>query len=86
MIIILRKVILLAVVFPLVLAFGSNIKLVKPAVVLVKPNGLYSNSKGCFGQNKRLDPLNSKDDKTLKTYFNAMVPAPSRSSFFIKRN
>ena len=62
----------------------SNRTAVKPTVVLIKTDA--SNSVNCFGPNKGLDTLNTKNDKTLKRYFGSMVPAPSRSSLFVKRD
>ena len=62
----------------------DNKNAVKPTIVLVKTETF--NSVGCFGQNSELDTLNVKDDKKLKRYFNSMVPAPSRSSLFVKRD
>ncbi|WP_159020600.1 hypothetical protein [Algibacter sp. L3A6] len=62
----------------------SNKNSAKPTIVLVKTN--RPTTINCFGQNTELDTLNVKDEKKLKRYFNSMVPAPSRSSLFVKRD
>lgn len=84
--IILRQVFLFVMVSTFVFSVGcSGKKTVKPEVILVKSNLSDANSKGCFGQNKNLDTVIDPNDKTLKRYFGSMVPAPSRSSLFVKR-
>lgn len=85
--IILRQVFLFVMVSTFVFSVGgcSGKKTVKPEVILVKTNLSDANSKGCFGQNKNLDTVIDQNDNTLKRYFGSMVPAPSRSSLFVKR-
>lgn len=79
----LRNIFLL-VLFTTFFCGCSNKNEVKPTIVLVKTDRL--NTVNCFGQNIQLDTLNIKDEKKLKRYFSSMVPAPSRSSLFVKRD
>ena len=75
---------LISTVFITLFFSCSNKKGVKPAIVLVNTN--TTNTVNCFGQNTILDTLNDRSDKKLNSYFNSMVPAPSRSSMFMKRD
>jgi len=84
--IILRTVFLLVMVSTFVCSLGcSGKKTVKPKVISVKSNLSPVNAQGCFEQNQKLDTVIDPNDKTLKRYFGSMVPAPSRSSLFVKR-
>lgn len=57
----------------------------QPQVIKINTEGSVAKPLGCFTQIKNLDTLEDKNDKSLKRYFNSMVPAPSRSSLFVKR-
>jgi len=70
--------------FAMLFGSCSDKKEVKPTIILVETDA--SNGVNCFGQNRGLDTINAKDDKKLKRYFNSMVPVPSRSSLFVKRD